>query len=154
MILSSLRARSPTVYLGEWNESRENARASGEPSRGRGKAPRSRVLARLASLAQIGELAHRQDPLQFFYWEFSAMSKQKSRSLKTSHFPQDMGSTKMWMADNCGLPKISGRLNLPYQAFAFPEIVPSAPITMDITVTLARGSVDFFNFKSAGLNSN
>ena len=34
---------------------------------------------------------------------------------------------KIWaaprMADNCALPKISGRLNLPYQAFALPEIV-------------------------------
>ena len=37
--------------------SRENARASGEAARGR--APRSRVLARLASLAQIGEPARR-----------------------------------------------------------------------------------------------
>ena len=32
---------------------------SGEAARGRGKAPRSHVLARLASLAQIGELARR-----------------------------------------------------------------------------------------------
>ena len=40
------------------------------------------------------------------------------------------------MADNCLLPKIPGRLNLPYQAFAFTEIVPSAPNTMGITVTL------------------
>ena len=40
------------------------------------------------------------------------------------------------MADNCALAKISCRLNLPYQAFAFTEIVPSAPIAMDITVTL------------------
>ena len=39
--------------MGELNESRENARASGEAARGRG------VLARLASLAQIGELARR-----------------------------------------------------------------------------------------------
>ena len=37
---------SKLSYLGEWNESRENARATGE-------APLSRVLARLASLAQI-----------------------------------------------------------------------------------------------------
>ena len=40
------------------------------------------------------------------------------------------------MADNCALPKISASLNLPYQAFPFPEIVPSAPITMGITFTL------------------
>ena len=40
------------------------------------------------------------------------------------------------MADNCALPKISGRLNLLYQAFAFTEIVPSAPNKMGITVTL------------------
>ena len=31
--------------------------------------------------------------------------------------------------------KISGRLNLPYQAFAFAEIVPSASNTNSITVT-------------------
>ena len=40
------------------------------------------------------------------------------------------------MFDNCALPKIYGKLNLPYQAFAFPEIVPSASIRMGITVTL------------------
>ena len=34
------------------------------------------------------------NPLRFFLWEFSAMSQQQSYSLKTSHFPQDMGSTK------------------------------------------------------------
>ena len=39
--------------MGERSEPRESARASGEA------APRSRVLARLASLAQIGELARR-----------------------------------------------------------------------------------------------
>jgi len=64
---------SKLSYLGEWNESRENARASSEAARGRGKekiyerslqallssARRSRVLARLASLTQIGELARR-----------------------------------------------------------------------------------------------
>ena len=40
------------------------------------------------------------------------------------------------MADNCALPKICGKLNLPYQAFAFSEIVPSASFRMGITVTL------------------
>ena len=40
------------------------------------------------------------------------------------------------MADNCALPKISGRLNVPYQAFAFTEMVLSAPNTMGINVTL------------------
>ena len=40
------------------------------------------------------------------------------------------------MADNCALPKISGRLNLPFQAFAFPEIVPSAPIMMGIIIII------------------
>ena len=35
-------------WLAESYESRENARASGEAARGRGKAPRSRVPARLA----------------------------------------------------------------------------------------------------------
>ena len=37
----------------------ENAQASGEAARDRGFAARSRVLARLASLDQIGELARR-----------------------------------------------------------------------------------------------
>ena len=45
----------------------------------------------------------------------------------------------MWavprMADNWTLPKMSGRLNLPYQSFAFLEIVPGAPMTMGITAT-------------------
>ena len=41
---------SKLSYLGERSESRENARASGEAARGRGKY----VLARLASLAKIG----------------------------------------------------------------------------------------------------
>ena len=41
------------------------------------------------------------------------------------------------MADNCALPKISGRLNLPYEAaFAFPKTVTSAPIMIGITVAL------------------
>ena len=40
------------------------------------------------------------------------------------------------MADNCKLPKISGRLNLPYQAFAFPKIVPSAPIKIDMLIAM------------------
>ena len=40
------------------------------------------------------------------------------------------------MADNCALAKISCRLNLPYKAFAFTEIGPSAPNTIGITVTL------------------
>ena len=44
---------SKLSYLGERSESRENARASGEAARGRGKY----VLARLASLAKIGGLA-------------------------------------------------------------------------------------------------
>ena len=47
---------------------------------------------------------------------------------------------KIWavprMADNCALPKICGKLNLPYQAFAFPEIVPSASFRMGITVNI------------------
>ena len=40
------------------------------------------------------------------------------------------------MADNCALAKISGRFNLPYKAFPFPEIVPSAPVTMGIIVII------------------
>ena len=54
------------AYLGGWSESRENARASGEAPRGRGKAPRSCVLARLSSLAQIGELARRLAKTKYF----------------------------------------------------------------------------------------
>ena len=50
------------------------------------------------------------------------------------------------MADNCTLPKTSGRLNIPYQAFAFFKRVPSAPITVGIADT--HGSVDSFNFES------
>ena len=53
-----LRTIAETVaYLGERSKPRENARASGETPRG--FAARSRVLARLAPLAQIGELARR-----------------------------------------------------------------------------------------------
>ena len=40
------------------------------------------------------------------------------------------------MADNCALLKMSGRVNLPYQAFAFFKIVPSTPITMVFTITV------------------
>ena len=46
---------SKLSYVGERSESRENARASGQAARGRGK----RVLARLGSFAQTGELARR-----------------------------------------------------------------------------------------------
>ena len=49
----SLPASSP-IWASEKSEPRENAQA-----RGRGFAARSRVLVRLASLAQIGELARR-----------------------------------------------------------------------------------------------
>ena len=60
-IKQNSRPASKLSYLGEWSESRENARASGEAARGKGTpAPRSRVLARLTSLAQIGELARSQ----------------------------------------------------------------------------------------------
>ena len=51
--------------MGERSESRENARASGEAARGRGSRRGSRVLARLALLAQIGELASRLSLLEF-----------------------------------------------------------------------------------------
>ena len=40
------------------------------------------------------------------------------------------------MSDNCALPKMPGRPNLPYQAFSFFDVVLSAPITTGITVTL------------------
>ena len=46
---------SKLSYLGKWSEPRENARARAP----RGFAARSHVFARLASLAQIGELARR-----------------------------------------------------------------------------------------------
>jgi len=39
------------------------------------------------------------------------------------------------MADDWALPRNSGKLNIPYQTFAFSETVPSAPITMGITST-------------------
>ena len=39
------------------------------------------------------------------------------------------------MANCRALPKMSGGLNLPYQAFALFEIVSSAPITIGITDT-------------------
>ena len=41
------------------------------------------------------------------------------------------------MSDYCALPKISGRLKLPCQAFAFAEIVLSAPNTM-VLLSLSR----------------
>ena len=53
--------------MGERNESRENARASGKAVRGRG-GPLSRVLPRLTSLAQIGELARRLIILLLWKW--------------------------------------------------------------------------------------
>ena len=57
---------SKLCYLGEWSKSRKNARASGEAPGGRGKASRSCVLARLSSLAQIGELARRLAKTKYF----------------------------------------------------------------------------------------
>ena len=39
------------------------------------------------------------------------------------------------MAENCVLPKISGRTSFPYKVFAFFEILPSAKITISIAVT-------------------
>ena len=53
------------------------------------------------------------------------------------------------MAANCAFPKIFGRLNLPYQAFAFPEIVSSVPITMGFTVTLV--ALWIFLFRAPGV---
>jgi len=38
------------------------------------------------------------------------------------------------MADDCALPKMSGRLNLPYHTFAFFEIVPSAFLVIIIII--------------------
>ena len=67
------------------------------------------------------------DPLQFFFWEFSAMSQQQ--------YHRDI-TLSARLADNCPLPKASGTLNLSYHAFVFFEVVPSTPITVGITVTL------------------
>ena len=56
---------------------------------------------------------------------------------------------KIWavprMAGNCAFPKIFGRLNLPYQAFAFPEIVSSVPITMGFIVALVALGIFFIS---------
>ena len=57
-------------------------------------------------------------------------------------------SRKMWavprMANNCARPKLSGRLNLPYQAFFI--LGDSVPITMGSTVTFV--TMDSFTFES------
>ena len=53
----SIQPENKLSYLGKRSGPRENARARGPTPRG--FAARSRVLARLASLAQIGELAGR-----------------------------------------------------------------------------------------------
>ena len=57
------------------------------------------------------------------------------------------------MADNFALPKISGTFNLPFQAFAFPEIVPSAAITMGITVTLVALWILLISRATLGLDT-
>ena len=139
-----MRASSP-IWASETSET------SSEAARGSGKAPCSRVLARLASLAQIGDLARRLDPLQFFYWEFSAMSQQKSRSLETSHFPHNMGSTKNgWQL--CASKNI-WQTQCPILGLCIHR--DSSKCTKhDGYYRHSPGSVDSFNFKSAGLNSN
>ena len=54
--------------------------------------------------------------------------------------------SKIWaVPDNCAFPKIFGRLNLPYQVFAFPEIVPSGKITVGFTVTLVTLWIPFIS---------
>ena len=62
------------------------------------------------------------------------------------------------MADNCALPKMAGRLNFPYQAIAFFEIVSSTLIKKGITATLKTlwrllisraGSWYFFTFSTS-----
>ena len=61
--------------------------------------------------------------------------------------------SKIWaVPDNCAFPKIFGRLNLPYQAFAFPEIVPSGKITVGFTVTLVALWIPFI-FRWPGLDT-
>ena len=62
------------------------------------------------------------------------------------------------MADNCALPKMASRLNFPYQAMAFFEIVSSTLIKKGITATLKTlwrllisraGSWYFFTFSTS-----
>ena len=69
-------------------------------------------------------------------------------------FPQqllrDTALSAPGIADNCALPKKSGRLNFPYQAFAFLETVPSAPMTMGINITFGARSVNYFNITFPG----
>ena len=40
------------------------------------------------------------------------------------------------MADDCALPKMSSRLNLPYHTFSFFEIVPSAFVVVVIIIII------------------
>ena len=72
-------------------------------------------------------------------WSSTVLFSQSCLSSNPATYRHNTFS-KIWavprMAGNCAFPKIFGRLNLPYQAFAFPEIVPSVPITMGFTVTL------------------
>ena len=144
-----MRASSP-IWASETSLARTRERAA-KPRGAEERPPRSRVLASLASLAQIGDLARRLDPLQFFYWEFSAMSQQKSRSLETSHFPQDMGSTKNgWQL--CASKNI-WQTQCPILGL-YIHLDSSKCTKHDGYYRHSPGSVDSFNFKSAGLNSN
>ena len=72
-------------------------------------------------------------------WSSTVLFSQSCLSSNPATYRHNTFS-KIWvvprMAGNCAFPKIFGRLNLPYQAFAFPEIGPSVPITMGFTVTL------------------
>ena len=146
--LCIMRASSPIGRVKRVSRERASERRSREGQRKGPWLARSRE-ARFA--CQIGDLARRLDPLQFFYWEFSAMSQQKSRSLETSHFPQGMGSTKNgWQLCPC---KNIMQTQPPIQGLCIHR--DSSKCTKhDGYYRHSPGSVDSFNFKSAGLNSN
>ena len=152
MVWSCLACEQALLFGRVKRVSRERARER-RSCEGQRKGPslaRSRE-ARFASLAQIGDLACRLDPLQFFYWEFSAMSQQKSRSLETSHFPQDMSSTKDgWQLCTC---KNIMQTQPPIPGLCIHRD-SSKCTNRDGYYCHSRGSVDSFKFKSAGLNSN
>ena len=52
------------------------------------------------------------------------------------------------MADDYALPKMSGRLNLPYHTFAFFEIVPSAFFVIIIIIIYPMTLVKISNAES------
>ena len=71
-------------------------------------------------------------PLMFF-WVFFVMFQLLLAAQKHSTFHNMKAVPRM--ADNCALPTMSGIFNFSCQDFAFFDIVPSAPMTIGITVT-------------------